>query len=246
MGTPAPQAGIGGTAEELIRELRDRRTRNTRQTAEAHSGPDTQGSSYVRDNALLDLARRGGLTREHLRRLVAVDAQCQRTELAAYALMATRFPHHPASGLYAGLIGLVGAARPSLADCARALGMPEDAFRRGTRTYRAYAFDGMLSWIALQASQADTGLALHSSLTVYLGGCAELVRAVRMSDVPVPEEFLAHYGTASAPDLLALATETTDDGLRRGDDPGTALHTAWLLEQSLEDFWRAAAEPAAG
>ncbi|MFF5718305.1 hypothetical protein [Streptomyces buecherae] len=236
-----PQKEIGGTAEELIRELRDRHTRHT-----PHSGQDAQGSSYIRDNALLDLARRGELTREHLRRLVAVDAQCQRTELAAYALMAARFPHSPASELYAGLIGLVGAAQPSLAGCARALGMSEDDFRRGPGTYRTYAFDGMLSWIALQASQADTGLALHSDLTVYLGGCAELVRAVRRSDIPVPDEFLAHYGTASAPDLLALAKETTDDGLGRGDDPGTALHTAWLLEKSLEDFWRAGAEPATG
>ncbi|WP_217196718.1 hypothetical protein [Streptomyces buecherae] len=246
MELPAPQEEFGSTAEELIRELRNRHTRNTRQTAEAHPGQDTQGSSYIRDNALLDLARRGELTMEHLRRLVAVDAQCQRTELAAYALMATRFPHHPASDLYAELIGLVGAAQPSLADCARSLGMSEDDFRRAPRSYRTYAFDAMLSWIALQASQAGTGLALHSDLTVYLGGCAELVRAVRMSEIPAPDEFLARYGTASAPDLLALATETTDDGLGRGDDPRTALHTAWLLEKSLEDFWRAAAEPATG
>ncbi|KUF13218.1 hypothetical protein [Streptomyces silvensis] len=238
-----PQEGIGATAEELIRELGNRRTRHT---AEAQAGQDPQGSSYVRDNALLDLARRGELSREHLRRLVAVDAQCQRTELAAYALMTTRFPHRPAADLYAGLIGLVGAAQPSLADCAKALGMSEEDFRHGPRTYRTYAFDGLLSWVALQGSQADTGLALHSDLTVYLGGCAELVQAVRTADIPAPDEFLAHYGTASAPDLLALALETTDDGLRRGDDPTTALHTAWLLEKSLEDFWRAAAEPARG
>ncbi|MFH8467529.1 hypothetical protein [Streptomyces sp. NPDC017991] len=249
------QQGTGTTADRLIADLDKRRTRNTRHAAtEAEAGRAAQGSGFSddpqdspggQDNALLDLAHSGGLTTEHLRRMVGVEAQCQHTELAAFALMASRFPHRPAADLYDEMAGLVRAAQPSLADCAKALGMSEHDFRHGPRTYRSYAFGGMLSWIALQGSQAATALALHTDLTVYLSGCAELVRAIREADIRVPDEFLRHYGTASAPELLALAVKATDDGLRRGDDPATAVLAAWLLERSLSDFWRAAAEPAA-
>ncbi|KIF73077.1 hypothetical protein QR77_01860 [Streptomyces sp. 150FB] len=236
-----PQDEKAKTAEQLIAELDTRRADRTPGAERIPDGPEDQSQSRAQDNALLDLARRGELTADHLRRLVVVEAQCQRAELAAYGLMTARFPHPRAVGLYQELIRLVHGAQPALADCAEALGLSRDGLRTAPQAYRTYAFNGMLSWIALQGSQAATALAVHSDLVVYLGGCVQVVRAVRESGVPAPEEFLAYYGAGCTPELLGLAQEAVDEGLRRGDDSGTAVHMAWLLEQSVGDFWRAAA-----
>ncbi|MFJ5173705.1 hypothetical protein ACIQJX_32840 [Streptomyces griseoviridis] len=232
------------TAKQLIMEL-DTRRASRPPGAASGTGREDQSRSPAPDNALLDLAGRGELTAEHLRRLVVVEAQCQRAELAAYGLLTARFPHHRSVGLYAELIRLIHGAMPALTDCAEALGLSRDDLRTPPQDHRAYAFNGTLSWIALEGSQAATALAVHTDLVVYLGGCERLVDAVRASGPPAPREFLEYYGAGCAPELLARAEEAVDDGLRRGDDPATALHMAWLIEQSIGQFWQAAAATSA-
>ena len=195
-------------------------------------------------NALLSLFARGDLTREHLRRLIGTDARCRRTELVAFATLAARFPHRPAADLYLTMARLVYDAGPGLAACAHAMGLgsdPDDACPPHPAQRTTHSFNGVLSWLAIQGSQAATALAIHSDLVVYLGGCAELVSRLRSSDLDVPEEFLTHYGAEAPEDLCRSALDVVQDGLDRGDDPDEAILAARLLEESLGDFWRSGA-----
>ncbi|MYW06659.1 hypothetical protein [Streptomyces sp. SID3343] len=196
-------------------------------------------------NALLSMLANGDLTREHLRRLIGTDAQCRRTELVAYATLVARFPHRPAADLYLTLARLVYDAGPGLATCAHALGPDPADTPPQPRERTTYAFNGVLSWLAIQGSQAATALAVHSDLIAYLGGCAELVSHLRSADLEVPDEFLNHYGAGAPEDLCRSALDVVQDGLDRGDDPDEAILAARLLEEGIGDFWRSAAGSAA-
>lgn len=193
------------------------------------------------ENELLEKARHGKLTSDHLRRLVAVESQCHAAELAAYGLMAARFPRRPAAPLYGRLVDLVVGAQPKLTACAEAFGMgPDDLWYR-PRAYETFAFDGMLAHIAVNGSQAATALALHTDMELYFGDCAELVRLVREQGVDAPDAFFRYYEGGQSDEMLEQAVEVVDDGLRNGDDPEVALLMARLLEQSIGLFWRSAA-----
>ncbi|MER0444353.1 hypothetical protein ABR738_07160 [Streptomyces sp. Edi4] len=180
-------------------------------------------------------------TLEHLRRLVGTEVQCHRTELVAYGTMLSRFPHRPAADLYLCLGRLVYDASPKLETCARALGLDPDELKFWPPDRTTYAFDGVLSWVAAQGSQAATGMSSYADLTGYYAGCAATVARVRSSDLKVPDEFFAYYDDETPSDLCRLALEVVQDGLDRGDDPSEILLTARLLDESVGDFWRAAA-----
>ncbi|MFF9628061.1 hypothetical protein [Streptomyces fradiae] len=193
------------------------------------------------ENALLDIARDGKLTTDHLRRLVAVEWQCHAVELSAYGLMSARFPRRPAVRLYGRLTELVVGAQPKLAACAEAFGMgPDDLWYR-PRTYETFAFDGMLAYVAANGSQAATALALHTDVELYFGDCARLVRLAREQGVEAPDEFFRYYEGDPSTGLLDLAAEVAEDGVRNGDDPQEAILLARLLEQGIGLFWRSAA-----
>ncbi|WP_439681080.1 hypothetical protein [Embleya sp. MST-111070] len=190
-------------------------------------------------NALL--AADTKLTLEHLRRLTGTEAQCHRTELAAYGTMLSRFPRRPAADLYLQLARLVYDASPKLDECARALGLDPTEMKFWPPESATYTFDGVVSWVAVQGSQAATGMSSYADLTCYFSGCAELVARVRAEGPKVPDEFLSYYEDDSPEELCRLALEVVQDGLDRGDDPDEALLCARLLDDSVADFWRAAA-----
>ncbi|MFC9856311.1 MULTISPECIES: hypothetical protein [unclassified Streptomyces] len=194
-------------------------------------------------NPLLDVVRAGELTREHMRRLVRSEAQVHRGELPGYAVMGSRFPHRPAAGLYLGLAQVAYDAGPRLDRAGKALGLPSEGMTEWKRpTNRdAYSFNGILSWIAIQGSQAVTALTAHTDMSVYFAACEELVAAIRKHDVDVPEEFISYFANDPTEELRELALEVVQDGLDRGDDPQEALFMARLLEESLEGFWASAA-----
>ncbi|ASU78880.1 hypothetical protein CDG81_11985 [Actinopolyspora erythraea] len=194
-------------------------------------------------NAMLDRLREGSLEFEHLRRLVAVEEKAHHAELTAYGALIARFPHRPNVDLYAKLTELVSGAQPKLMECARSLGMDESDVRRWPSELATYAFNGTLSWIALNGSQTAGALALHTDMTVYFSGCADILAGVLDdSGVDVPAEFRTYYEGGHSDTLMRMATETVEDGLRRGDDPEEALFQARLLEESIGQFWRAAAD----
>ncbi|MFI2238798.1 hypothetical protein [Streptomyces chrestomyceticus] len=195
-------------------------------------------------NALLDAAADGRLCDAVLRRLVSTEAQCHLAELGAYGTALARFPRRPAADLCIQLARLVYDAQPKLQDCAQALGLDDLYGSDRPADLTGYTFNGTLSWLAAQGSQAAFALASATDMQVYFSGCAELVRYIRQSGFPAPQPFLTYYEDEAPRDLKQLALDVVQDGLDRGDDPQDALFCARLLEESIGDFWRAAAGPA--
>ncbi|MGD9485809.1 hypothetical protein WDH52_21585 [Streptomyces sp. TRM70308] len=194
-----------------------------------------------RPNALLAAARKGPVDTDALRRLVQADLLCLHAETVAYATLLARFPRGPAGELFVRLHQALLARRPELERCAAALGT-----RRAGTPYRegafdAFAFPGTLSWVALHADQAGAALAIHTDFAAYFPVCQELVRLLDAAGADVPEEFRACYRAPLPRDLLDLAADAVDDGLRHGDEPETATAVADLLRASLDGFWRFAA-----
>ncbi|MFD7663902.1 hypothetical protein [Streptomyces sp. NPDC059788] len=194
-------------------------------------------------NALLEAAADGRLSFESFRRLVGTEAQAHTAELAAYGTVLARFPRRPAADLPLRLARLVYDAQPKLQECARALGITDVHGQRRPAERTTYAFNGTLSWLAVQGSQAAFALSSYTDMQVYFPGCAELVRLVRETGTDVPREFLDYYEDEAPEELTRLALEVVQDGLDRGDDPQDAMFCARLLEESIGDFWRSAAGP---
>jgi hypothetical protein len=189
-------------------------------------------------NPLLSLAGEGGLTVEHLRRLVRVEAAYHEAELVAYGVLLARFPRQPAGGFLLEVVRLVQGARPALASVAQRLGEPPDVGDDLT----AHAFCGYVSWLALNGSQAAAALALYSDPEgVYYGGSAALVRALEAGGPAVPKEFLSYYGGSPDRVLMDQARQVVADGLAGGDDPGEALRAARLCDEYMALLWSAAA-----
>ncbi|MGW2220856.1 hypothetical protein ACWCSD_38215 [Nonomuraea sp. NPDC001684] len=192
-------------------------------------------------NRLLDLAEVGGLTLEHLRRLVGIELQCHTAELAAYGTVIARFSDSPVVGLYLDVARLVYDAHPKLLACVGPLGMDPDAAGRWPSGPDAQAFNGCVSWLALHGGQADNALALHTDMTVYFPGCQALLDAVRKQGLDVPQEFVDYYEGGQSDELERRALEVVEHGLRNGEDQATAITRARQLEEHIGSFWKAAA-----
>ncbi|ARF60332.1 hypothetical protein B1H20_02220 [Streptomyces violaceoruber] len=191
-------------------------------------------------NALLDRLD-GDQAPELFRRLVAVEAQCHSAEMIAYGTMLARFPRRPAADLFIRLSRLVCDAQPKLRKCADALDMPDPFESFWPPGRETYAFNGTLSWVANQGSQASFALSSYTDMVVYFSGCSALVRRVRELRIDAPAEFIEYYDDDASDELTELALDVAQDGLGRGDDPQDALFQARLLEESIGDFWRSAA-----
>ncbi|MFE5834317.1 hypothetical protein ACFQ67_32455 [Streptomyces sp. NPDC056488] len=192
-------------------------------------------------NALLDTLDSGNRGPEVFQRLVGTEAQCHRAELAAYGTMLARFPLRPAADLFISLSRLVYDAQPKLSKCAESLGLPDPFERFWPARRETYAFNGTLSWVAIRGSQASFALSSYTDMVVYFSGCASLVQRVRELKIDAPAEFIEYYEGGASDELAELALDVVQDGLDRGDDPQEALFHARLLEESIGDFWRSAA-----
>ncbi|MEV4342363.1 hypothetical protein [Streptomyces sp. NPDC049590] len=195
-------------------------------------------------NPFLDLARDGSLTREHMRRLVCVEAQLHHAELPGYGLMLSHFPHRPAAGLYLGLSQVAYEAGPRLNAVGEALGLPGEDRAKWMRPSdrKAYSFNGMLSWLAVQGSQAVTALAAYTDMHLYFPACKEIVAQIRKHRVDAPEEFTSYFESDPTEELRQLALTVVQDGLDNGDDPREAVFMARLLEEFTGELWASAAE----
>ncbi|XVS62148.1 hypothetical protein ACQPYE_28290 [Actinosynnema sp. CA-299493] len=192
-------------------------------------------------NAVLDKVNDGSVTESDLHGMVLTELQAHQAELVAYGIGLARYPHMPATAFFTQITELVANATPKLEACARAFGFSDADLRRREPDPRIYAFGGCLSWIAVTGSEASLALALHTDMTVYFPDCLAISTGVRKSSLDVPDEFFDYYEGTASEDLLSLALEVVDDGLRRGDDPDEAVFSARLLEANIGQFWRAAA-----
>ncbi|MYW93798.1 hypothetical protein G3I59_25100 [Amycolatopsis rubida] len=193
-------------------------------------------------NAVLDELAKGRLTVDHLRGLVLSEAQAHEAELVFYGMGMARYPHRPAVQLFTRLAELVANATPKLTACAHALGLTDAQLRRRVPDPRIHAFNGCASWIAARGSQTCMALAMHTDMTVYFRDCLKLVAGIRESSLTVPEEVISYYEGTAEDELLSLALDVVDDGLKRGDDPDDAVFSARLLEANIGEVWRSAVE----
>ncbi|MEV8129035.1 hypothetical protein AB0P07_34165 [Streptomyces sp. NPDC085944] len=192
-------------------------------------------------NPLLETVAKGGDTTDHLRRLVAVEAQCHAAELAAYGALLHRFHGARAAELWLTLGRLVHAATPKLHEVARHLGMTEADLARRSAEGGAYTFNGALSWVALTGSQAAAALAAHTDMCVYFAGGTAVARRLREAGAEVPDAFLGYYDDPGDDALCDLALDVAQEGLDRGDDPDEAVFHARRVEESIGDIWSTAA-----
>lgn len=177
-----------------------------------------------------------------LRRLVQADLLCLKAETVAYATLLARFPDGPAGELFVRLNEALRARRPQLEQCAAALGASRAPLAYRDGAFGAFAFPSMVSWVSLHAERAAASLAVHSDFAAYFPACQELVRLLDAAGVDVPERFRDCYSAPLPEELLSLAADVVEDGLRRGDETATATAVADLLRVSLDGFWQFAAE----
>lgn len=177
----------------------------------------------------------------HLRRLVAIEAQCHAAELAAYGTLLARFRSDRAVELWLTLGRLVHEATPKLREVARLLGMTEADLTRRPAERGAYAFNGTLSWVAMTGGQASAALAMHTDMAVYFPGGTALARRLAEAGADVPEEFVTYYDDTGDDALRDLALEVAQEGLDRGDDFDEAVFHARRVEESIGDIWTTAA-----
>ena len=191
-------------------------------------------------NAVLDKVNDGSVTESDLRGMVLTELQAHHAELVAYGVGLAKYPHMPATAFFTKITDLVANATSKLDACARAFGFSDADLQRREPDPTIYAFGTCLSWIAVTGSQASIALALHTDMTVYFPDCLAICSGVREAAVAVPDEFFEYYEGTASEELLSLALEVVDDGLRRGDDPDEAVFSARLLEANIGQFWRAA------
>ncbi|GAA4673864.1 hypothetical protein GCM10023347_30050 [Streptomyces chumphonensis] len=194
-----------------------------------------------RPNILLARARRGQVDTDVLCRLVQADLLCLRAETVAYATLLARFPDAPSSELFIRLNDALRSRLPELERCADVLSVNRSGPPYQPRTFDAFAFPGTVSWVALHADRAAAALAIHTDFAAYFPLCQELVRLLDASGTDVPEEFRRCYDTPPPSELLDLAAEVVEDGLRHGDAADTATAVADLLRAGLDGFWQFAA-----
>ncbi|MEI7031927.1 hypothetical protein [Streptomyces pratensis] len=192
-------------------------------------------------NPLPETVARGGDPTAHLRRLVAIEAQCHAAELAAYGTLLARFRSDRATELWLTLARLVQEATPKLREVARLLGLTEADLTRRSAERGAYAFNGALSWVALTGCQAAAALAMHTDMVVYFSGGTAVAGRLREAGADVPQEFVAYYDDAGDDALRELALEVAQEGLDRGDDPDEAVFHARRVEEAIGDIWATAA-----
>ncbi|WP_340556393.1 hypothetical protein [Streptomyces sp. GSL17-111] len=194
-----------------------------------------------RPNILIALARQGPVDTDVLRRLVQADLLCLRAETVAYATLLARFPDGPSAELFIRLNDALRSRLPQLERCAHALGASRAGPPYQHGTFDAFAFPGTVSWVALHAERAAAALAIHTDFAAYFPLCQELVRLLDSTGTEVPEEFRRCYDTPPPSELLDLAADVVEDGLRHGDAADTATAVADLLRTGLDGFWQFAA-----
>ncbi|WP_067459919.1 hypothetical protein [Actinomadura macra] len=180
-----------------------------------------------------------------MRRFFAAEHHAQLNEIAAFAFLASRFPHSPAAGFFMELAGVVDGARsrllPAAASVGLVLGEPADTPIPAS----AHAFGGYVCWLAMRSGQAGAALALHTDLVLWCESCARISSALQRRD-GTSEEATAYFAAYAEPPeaLLESALDVADDGIRRGERSEHAMAAARPVAGYLRLFWDAVAEAA--
>jgi hypothetical protein len=180
------------------------------------------------------------VTRADIRRLIETELGIIDCEAAAYRAMAMRWFGKPQDVYCTRLLEMVQNAKPRLVAAAGAEGIdarqvfPHDHL---SLTRQAYGF--YLSWLALNGTRADIGLASYLDVQSYYLTHNELAAYLRKPGRETLPEVLEYYRHVDADGLLESALAFGQAGLDEGDDPDEAVHLADLMRDALHEFWAA-------
>lgn len=195
--------------------------------------------AYAESSALLQLARKGEVTQEHVRRLVIGEYHCTGTEIATYGALINRFRHEAPAGLFAHTVHRLAQARKKLLNGAvQSVGLrPEDLtdLPLDSRLERITEF---LSWVGLQAGSAEAAAVIHADYTRWWAVCRRLSSAAREQSA-IPEAVVEYLDLfrEEPREMIGAALETIDHGLTLGEDEGRIVRTARKVEPFMTSYF---------
>ncbi|MGW2221647.1 hypothetical protein ACWCSD_42250 [Nonomuraea sp. NPDC001684] len=192
-------------------------------------------------NRFLERMDAGTLTMDHVRQLVGVTHKCHPAEITAFATLIARDPHPLAVEFFDGMLGLIHRARPKLRKVMAALDLDEERLHRWPADPAAYQVAGTWGWLGFLGTQADAALALYWDMVRYFPDSDEMLARLSKTGLDVPEEFVAYYGGGQSDELERQALAVAEHGLRRGQSADDAVFAARLMEESIGQYWAAAA-----
>lgn len=208
-------------------------------------------ASAAADNPFLDLVEAGEAPRDRLVRLAVEESRIVRSDRRSFALAASRFgADDEAAALLLSLaqgearalellerfraaFGPV-AAPPSETAGGRAPEVP--AWRPSAA---AQAYPHHLAWLAAFGTRSELALALLVNFGFWGGYCARLAEALPgRYGLDVREvEFFAFFATLP-PGFEEQAERLLQAGLDAGEDPGTALDAARMMQAYEAAVWQ--------
>ncbi|RJL23251.1 hypothetical protein [Bailinhaonella thermotolerans] len=187
-------------------------------------------------NPFADHLKAGRVTRDDLRRVLRLEAWAAQAELTAYPLARLRHP----DDVFLDLGDMAMGARTRQAAMARAVGLSEEQLLQAPWSTAAFAYPSMMCWVALHHNRAEIGMTIYADLNRYQLGSLEVAERLRAAEPGVPQEFVEYFEAGIPTELCGRALAFAQKGLDAGDDPGRALNTGRIMEECVEQYWRAA------
>jgi hypothetical protein len=197
-------------------------------------------ASAAADNPFLDLVEAGEAPRDRLVRLAVEESRIVRSDRRSFALAASRFGAD--DGAAALLLSLAqGEARAlELLERFRAALGPVATHPPVWRpSAAAQAYPHHLAWLAAFGTRSELALALLVNFGFWGGYCARLAEALPgRYGLDVREvEFFAFFATLP-PGFEEQAERLLQAGLDAGEDPGTALDAARMMQAYEAAVWQ--------
>ncbi|MFI8228290.1 transcriptional regulator [Streptomyces sp. NPDC085900] len=191
-------------------------------------------------NPLVPLIARGEAPRDALATLALEQQWVIPADRAAFLLLARRAAEEPeAAAFFEMLAEGESLAQERLRPFASACGIDEARSRAYAPLPGCQAYPAYVAWLALNASPADTVLAITANFSAWGGYCAQIARALRVH-YGFKDEACAFFDffARPAPELDRTAEAAVQAGLDAGTLSEDRAHAYGRLLQSYEAmFW---------
>ena len=199
---------------------------------------------------IIRVAGEGRLTREHMRRWLAAEYQCQNAEIAAFSAMGARFVGDDRIvGFVLEVARTLVSGRAAMDKAAGAAGLTR-AEMGAWLLPGVHEFTGLVSWLALHGTPAEVAAVVHDDWLLYCAACAELGRVLVEGDgkysenEPLPADVLDYLRAYSNPprQIIDEAAALVKAALAETGDVASISRSLPLVEPTLNAFWRAVAD----
>lgn len=199
--------------------------------------PDVE--RFVSGNQLVTLAQDGQIRRDHFKRMLLAEYQCQEAELSTYALLASRHRHETPATLFSFVLHTIATARGLLREAAPMVGIRAADIPLVPVDQGLFRVVRDLTWMGTQAGPAEAALYLHTDLSTWCTLFSRISAASRqLTDVPEPVlAYLDSWGDKPPPEIAAGTLEVLEYGLAQGEEPDRILHTARQLGSLIDPYW---------